>query len=128
MRRRETQSEKRPLEASQDAEVRTVARDVDILSRCLSIDLEVDPKRARKFAFAAMPDGEAEGLVHRKGDVNAALEKLDLFSAGFAHVIGHNILRHDLPHLMAVSPRFAKRAEAPIDTPWLNPLAFPLSP
>ncbi|MBV7410615.1 RecQ family ATP-dependent DNA helicase [Maritimibacter sp. DP1N21-5] len=75
-----------------------------------------------------MPDGDATGIVHRKGDAHAALEKLDLFSAGFAHVIGHNILRHDLPHLMAVSPRFAKLAEAPIDTLWLNPLAFPRNP
>src|SRR6056297_4291242 len=100
----------------------------DILSRCLSIDLEVDPKDARIFAFAAVPEGEGEGVVHRKGNPKAALEKLDLFCAGFAHVIGHNILRHDLPHLMAVSPRFAKLANGPIDTLWLNPLAFPRNP
>ncbi|WP_375186104.1 RecQ family ATP-dependent DNA helicase [Pseudooceanicola sp.] len=80
------------------------------------------------FAFAAVPEGDAEGIVHRKGDSKSALEKLDFFCAGFAHVIGHNILRHDLPHLMAVSPRFAKLAEGPIDTLWLNPLAFPRNP
>src|SRR6056297_3863195 len=82
----------------------------EILSRCLSIDLEVDPKEARIFAFAVVPEVDGEGIVHRKGDPKAALEKLNLFCAGFAHVIGHNILRHDLPHLMAVSPRFAKLA------------------
>jgi len=100
----------------------------EILLRCLSIDLEVDPKEARIFAFAAVPEGEGEGIVHRKGDTRAALEKLDLFCAGFAHVIGHNVLRHDLPHLMAVSPRFTKLADGPIDTLWLNPLAFPRNP
>ncbi|PVA06162.1 RecQ family ATP-dependent DNA helicase [Thalassorhabdomicrobium marinisediminis] len=99
-----------------------------IISRCLSVDLEVDPKSARIFAFAAVPESAAKGIVHRKGDVEAALEKLELFSAGFTHVIGHNILRHDLPHLMAVSPRFAKLADDPIDTLWLNPLAFPRNP
>nr|WP_254430686.1 RecQ family ATP-dependent DNA helicase [Ruegeria arenilitoris] len=99
-----------------------------ILSRCLSIDLEVDPKLAQIFAFAAVPDADGEGIIHRSGDPRAALEKLDLFCAGFAHVIGHNILRHDLPHLMAVSPRFAKLADGPIDTLWLNPLAFPRNP
>src|SRR6056297_2393644 len=99
-----------------------------VLSRCLSIDLEVDPKEAWIFAFAAVPEGDGEGIVHRKGDPKAALEKLDLFCAGFAHVIGHNILRHDLSHLMAVSPRFAKLANGPIDTLWLNPLAFPRNP
>lgn len=100
----------------------------EILSRCLSIDLEIDPKEARIFAFAAVPAGDGVGIVHRKGDPNAALEKLDLFCAGFAHVIGHNILRHDMPHLMAVSPRFAKLADGAIDTLWLNPLAFPRNP
>ncbi len=99
-----------------------------ILSHCLSVDLEVDPKEARIFAFAAVPEDEGEGIVHRKGDLKAALKKLDLYCAGFAHVIGHNILRHDLPHLMAVSPRFAKLADGPIDTLWLNPLAFPNNP
>lgn len=100
----------------------------EILSRCLSIDLEVDPKHARIFAFAAVPYGDGEGIFHQKGDPRAALEKLDLYCAGFAHVIGHNVLRHDLPHLMAVSPRFAKLADGPIDTLWLNPLAFPRNP
>jgi ATP-dependent DNA helicase RecQ len=99
-----------------------------ILSRCLSIDLEVDPKEAQIFAFAAVSEGEGEGTFHQKGDQRAALEKLDLFCAGFAHIIGHNVLRHDLPHLMAVSPRFAKLADGPIDTLWLNPLAFPRNP
>lgn len=99
-----------------------------VLSRCLSIDLEIDPKEAKVFAFAAVPEDDGDGIVHRKGDPKAALEQLDLFCAGFAHVIGHNILRHDLPHLMAVSPRFAKLADGPIDTLWLNPLAFPRNP
>ncbi len=44
------------------------------------------------------------------------------------HLIGHNILRHDLPHLLAIRPRLARIAEAPIDTLWLNPLAFPRKP
>ena len=99
-----------------------------ILSHCLSIDLEVDPRKAQIFAFAAVPEDEGEGVVHRKGDLEAALKKLDLYSVGFTHVIGHNILRHDLPHLMAVSPRFAKCADGAIDTLWLNPLAFPRNP
>ncbi len=44
------------------------------------------------------------------------------------HLIGHNILRHDLPHLMAIRPKLARLADAPIDTLWLNPLAFPRNP
>ncbi len=44
------------------------------------------------------------------------------------HLIGHNILRHDLPHLAALRPRLAQLAKAPVDTLWLNPLAFPRNP
>ena len=63
-----------------------------------------------------------------KSDLKAGLDKLDEFCQGFDHVIGHNILAHDLPHLAAASPRFVALADAPIDTLWLNPLAFPRNP
>jgi ATP-dependent DNA helicase RecQ len=56
------------------------------------------------------------------------LKKLNRYCRGFDHVIGHNILAHDLPHLAAASSRFVALAEAPIDTLWLNPLAFPRNP
>jgi ATP-dependent DNA helicase RecQ len=42
--------------------------------------------------------------------------------------VGHNILRHDLPHLVANRARLAALGAAPIDTLWLNPLAFPRNP
>lgn len=99
-----------------------------ILDRCVSIDLEVDPKKAKIFAVAAVEhDVNTQSLV-LKDNIDAGLPRLDDFCRGFDHVIGHNILRHDLPHLAAVSPRLATLAEAPIDTLWLNPLAFPRNP
>lgn len=103
-------------------------RKPDILGRCVSIDLEVDPEKARIFAFAAVTrDIEKPSLVV-KSNVESSLPRLDSFCQGFDHVIGHNILRHDLPHLAAASPRFTALADAPIDTLWLNPLAFPRNP
>ena len=100
----------------------------DFLGRCVSIDLEVDPSKARIFAFAAVTqDSEAPGLVVN-ANAEANLLKLDLFCQGFDHVIGHNILRHDLPYLAAASTKFVGLADAPIDTLWLNPLAFPRNP
>lgn len=111
-------------------EMNTVAdiRQPDILTRCVSIDLEVDPEKAKIFAFAAVVyDTEKPNLV-AKGNVDGGLRRLDDFFQGFDHVIGHNILRHDLPHLAAASSRFVRLAEAPIDTLWLNPLAFPRNP
>lgn len=98
------------------------------MRRSVSIDLEVDPDKAKIFALAAVAQNPEAPKVVAKNNIEAALTKLDAFCHGFDHVIGHNILRHDLPHLAAVSPRFAALAEAPIDTLWLNPLAFPRNP
>ncbi len=95
-------------------------------SRCVSIDLEVDPKFARLFAFAAVR-GEA-ALVHKGGALEPALDRLEVFCDGAAHLVGHNILRHDLPHLVANRAQLAGLGAAPIDTLWLNPLAFPRNP
>lgn len=128
-------SRSRPRQTEQSRAEPPIATDIqmpwnpsEFLSCCLSVDLEVDPQEAEIFAFAAVPGGTGEAIVHRKGDPKAALEKLDHFCTVFTHVIGHNILRHDLPHMVAASPSFAKLAEGPIDTLWLNPLAFPRNP
>lgn len=100
----------------------------DVLSRAVSIDLEVDPDKARIFALAAVAQDPDAPKVVAKHNIAAALTELDAFCQSFDYVIGHNILRHDLPHLAAASPRFVALAEAPIDTLWLNPLAFPRNP
>lgn len=95
----------------------------------MSVDLEVDPTSARTFAFAAVR-GE-ETVVYRNGPwatLDSGLDRLEALCLGASHLIGHNILRHDLPHLIANRPRFASLAAAPIDTLWLNPLAFPRNP
>jgi len=96
------------------------------LATCVSIDLEIDPKSARIFAFAAVR-GEA-ALAHKGGPLEAALDRLNALCDGAAHLVGHNILRHDLPHLVANRARLGELGTAPIDTLWLNPLAFPRNP
>lgn len=98
------------------------------MSRCVSIDLEVNPEQAKIFALAAVTHDPALPDVTVKSDVTAGFDKLDEYCFGFDHVIGHNILAHDLPHLAAASSRFVALADAPIDTLWLNPLAFPRNP
>ena len=105
-----------------------IIRRSDFLNRCVSIDIEVDPDKAKIFAFAAVARNAEKPTLVVKGNTYRGLQRLDAFCQGFDHVIGHNILRYDLPHLMAVSPKFARLAEAPIDTLWLNPLAFPRNP
>jgi ATP-dependent DNA helicase RecQ len=99
-----------------------------LLGQCLSVDLEVDPSTARVFALAAVGPGDAPALISRQGGLAEALDRLEARVAGARHLIGHNVLRFDLAHLAAARPRLHALADAPIDTLWLNPLAFPRNP
>jgi len=98
------------------------------LARCISIDLEVDPRTAKVFALAAVRHDDQPTIQSRGRDLNAALDQLEASLAITDHLVGHNILHHDLPHLAAARPRLTRLVSAPIDTLWLNPLAFPRNP
>lgn len=99
-----------------------------LLQRCVSIDLEVDPSTASVFGLAAVQHEAGPAIVARQRDIAAALGRLETELTGTDHVVGHNIIRHDLPHLVALLPRLAQVFSSPIDTLWLNPLAFPRNP
>jgi len=99
-----------------------------LLQRCVSVDLEVDPATATVFAFAAVRHDTSTAIRARTGNIEAGLDRLEAGLAGAAHVLGHNVIRHDLPHLVALRPRLAQVFGSPIDTLWLNPLAFPRNP
>ncbi len=99
-----------------------------LLERCLSVDLEVDPKKAAIFDIAAVRYGSGPAVVSGKGRLQQSLDKLEAALKTTSFVIGHNILRHDIEHLLAARPRLRDRMMAPIDTLWLNPLAFPRNP
>ena len=64
----------------------------------------------------------------KKCDLEAGLDRLEGSLAGASHLLGHNIIRHDLPHLLAKRPGLAEVCGSAIDTLWLNPLAFPRNP
>ncbi len=99
-----------------------------LLERCLSIDLEVNPKTAEIFDLAAVVYGDAQPIIAGKGKIKTSLDQLEKALAKVSHVIGHNVLRHDIEHLLATRPRLIAKMAAPIDTLWLNPLAFPRNP
>jgi ATP-dependent DNA helicase RecQ len=99
-----------------------------LLERCLSVDLEVNPKTAEIFDMAAVRFGDGPAVVAPKGNVKRGLDQLEKALEKTAYVIGHNILRHDIEHLLAARPRLIAKMAAPIDTLWLNPLAFPRNP
>lgn len=100
----------------------------DLLSRCLAVDLEVDPSTARVFAIAAVCHDDRPAINTRGMPTARQLDELEAAVRDVEHPIGHNFLQHDMEHLIAVRPQFAGLMEAPIDTLWLNPLAFPRNP
>ena len=106
---------------------RTVAKP-PLLERCLSVDLEVNPKTAQIFDLAAVRHGQGPAVVAAKGRIQQSLDQLEAALETTSHIIGHNILRHDIEHLLATRPRLRDKMAAPIDTLWLNPLAFPRNP
>lgn len=60
--------------------------------------------------------------------LDRALDELEALIDDQDFIVGHNILRFDLPQLVAARPRLARFSERLIDTLWLNPLAFPKNP
>jgi len=52
----------------------------------VSIALEVDPKSARIFAFAAVR--EERSLVHKGSALDPALDRLEAFCNGAVHLVG----------------------------------------
>lgn len=103
-------------------------RHEQILSRCLSIDLEVNPSEAKIFAIAAVRHDDRPALRSAVRPTEQFLDALEAQIGDVAHPIGHNFLSHDLEHLVAARPALARIMTAPIDTLWLNPLAFPRNP
>jgi ATP-dependent DNA helicase RecQ len=99
-----------------------------LLDKCLSIDLEVNPKTARIFAFAAVRHSDVPSILIKDGQIENGLDQLETSLVGISHPIGHNFLQHDLAHLVAARPSLSLVMQAPIDTLWLNPLAFPRNP
>lgn len=99
-----------------------------LLKRCISVDLEINPKSAKLLAFAAVRANSPDIVARKQSEMETALDKLESATGGSEFLIGHNILAHDLPHLTARRPQLSRLAERAIDTLWIGPLAFPRNP
>ena len=100
----------------------------DLVSRCVSVDLEVDPNTGRIRSFAAIRSVTSATCVYRGGNLAKDLLALDEYSTGTDFVLGHNVIQHDLVHLREANAGLQILTKPPIDTLRLNPLAFPRNP
>jgi ATP-dependent DNA helicase RecQ len=98
----------------------------DLLKRALLIDLEVSPRGKILKIGAVLGDQ----TLSRSGaapweTVSLALTEL---ARGASWLLGHNLVRHDLPILRTVAPELGIHRLPVIDTLVLSPICFPENP
>ncbi len=101
-----------------------------LLRRCLSIDLEVSRQNERIQKFAGVRPDTGKRLLSSEPhhNLDSALADLDRLAEGADFLLGHNIIRFDLPHLRATNPNLRLLRLTAVDTLMLNPLAYPRNP
>jgi len=90
----------------------------------LFLDLEVS-RAGKIYDVGAVLDGR-ELRLQRPGAKDWT--KLDDFARSADMVVGHNLLEHDLPHLVRVAPWLRLLRKPALDTLVLSPIAFPNRP
>ena len=100
----------------------------DLVRRAVAIDLETDRSSGVIRSFAAVRADTGRSFCFRKGGLETALSQLDKFAAGAGYLLGHNIISHDIPHLVAAKPDLTLLNLPVLDTLRLSPLAFPRNP
>ena len=97
------------------------------LAGLLSIDIE---GRAGIGAIGAVHVDPSTTQAWRgdEGRLRSALTALDAFADGTSHLVGHNIIEHDLGLPAKRAPDLALLCLPAIDPLYLSPLAFPENP
>lgn len=98
----------------------------DFLKTVCSLDLETN-EIGEVYALGAVWE---ERAFVRKAPfaIGQTLAELDLFAADSVCLLGHNLLRHDLPVCRALRPDARFLVKPVVDTLFLSPLAFPENP
>ena len=100
------------------------------LDNCLSVDIEVHPSDSQIYALAGVRADTEDAVTfnNNTGPLDDALARLDGLAEDASIVLGHNLIRFDLPRLRAVKPQMRLFDLPAVDTLMLNPLAFPRNP
>lgn len=99
--------------------------------KCLCLDIETaadDALDVRKIA-AWRPDTHGHVVVPNVAKARNIAEQLDALTEGASFVVGHNLLRHDIPLLRQRFPQLRLLALPIVDTLepptfWVPPLCF----
>lgn len=97
--------------------------------KCLCLDIETavdDVMSIYKIAGWRADTGLAVSLAGPK--LASSIDRLDALSEGAAFLLGHNIVRHDLPALAKVFPALKLNRLPAVDTLEMSPIAFPANP
>lgn len=99
------------------------------MPRCLCIDIETAAKDVLDIhKFAAWRPDTQQSLCLNSGKIHASLHQVDELTDGAAFVLGHNVIRHDLPALAKRYPSLRLNQLPAVDTLELSPIAFPENP
>jgi ATP-dependent DNA helicase RecQ len=92
----------------------------------LLLDLEVSPSDVVLKIGAVL----GEQMFYRSGrfSLDDCLTELTTFAKDASCVVGHNLIRHDLPVLCKLAPQHSLHRLPVIDTLFLSPIAFPENP
>ena len=98
------------------------------LSKCVALDLEISPVDSTLTAAAAYRPDNGASLSLSNGPSLGSLQRLDRVAEGAQFLLGHNIIKHDLPHLQNYNRDLQILKLPVVDTLRLNPLAYPKRP
>jgi len=90
-------------------------------------DIEVNEKN-RIYAVGAAFRGEKFQVNSGREVGIRQLQAFGEFGSGASFILGHNILRHDVPRLQILAPSLGVLHKPVIDTLHLSPLAYPENP
>lgn len=97
--------------------------------QCLCIDIETAANDVLDlYKFAAWRPDTLQSLYLASGQISASLRQIDELTDGAAFVLGHNVVRHDLPVLSKLYPSLKLNRLPAVDTLELSPIAFPANP
>jgi ATP-dependent DNA helicase RecQ len=97
-----------------------------LLQRALLLDLEVS--HSGKILKLGAAIGDSTLAVPGSASLDSISHPFSKLAAGATCVLGHNLVRHDLPVLREHAPTLALHHLPVIDTLVLSPICFPENP